>query len=616
MPAQKRHKPLPPPAPEQSERLFTVAHLSGAALAQRLLSFERSKPAVVVSYKLDAGTRRLDAAALAQQLGEDAEVFEIANGQETLRLEEKLPPGLAIFGTGARVYPVARNLSSATFPRLVLDNTDLTRLTHQIIHDFQAAARSQSSLSNTTPTPTKPVEITATGTVTGFASADNSRARVKLATTGKIVMIRAEELLPGVPLSWLLTQGQLVTGALDAENDTLDITRLLLTQVSPLQAYGDGDVALARVKETCATYAVVSLWPGSDFQLEVKHISSNELDHAEDLLTEGEVVRVRVLHELGTVLLSMLDVDDDEPVVSAPPLVLGGSPWLDLDRPYASIFDPPANAPTAASVATATPHEPSKIPAECTCAKTNAAAAIEPALTPAERKTALKTTQMELEKARHTIAELLASASKHGATDKTARVLQDQLADARKESSSLARQLHEGKRQLESLRLELAKTKAKLVDSKQQRRSVASRSEPSVAGLFSSPEEQFGFELTMEWARRVPAVDKVDEPLGDYIIGPEFLDSLALLTSAQRAKALRAVVDLIAARQGPLHNRNPHFLRENEGAHAPARTRGEDICMRLAVEQGRAGALRLHYWKLKSGGLELHEVVSHDAVKP
>jgi len=131
-----------------------------------------------------------------------------------------------------------------------------------------------------------------------------------------------------------------------------------------------------------------------------------------------------------------------------------------------------------------------------------------------------------------------------------------------------------------------------------------------------APEEQFHFELTAEWARRVPASDKAAEPLGDYVIGPQFLASLALLTSTQRTKALRAVVDLVAARQGPLHNRKPHLLRENEGAHAPARTRGEDICMRLAVEQGTAGALRLHYWKLKAGGFELHEVVTHDAVKP
>jgi hypothetical protein len=89
-----------------------------------------------------------------------------------------------------------------------------------------------------------------------------------------------------------------------------------------------------------------------------------------------------------------------------------------------------------------------------------------------------------------------------------------------------------------------------------------------------------------------------------------------VLPAPQRTKALRAVVDLVADRTGPLRNRKPHVLRENEGAHAQARMRGEDVCMRLYVEQGTAAALRLHYWKLKSGGFELHEVVPHDAVKP
>ncbi|MDD0856994.1 hypothetical protein NHF46_02615 [Arthrobacter alpinus] len=70
----------------------------------------------------------------------------------------------------------------------------------------------------------------------------------------------------------------------------------------------------------------------------MEHISFNDLDSAEDLLTEGEVVRVRVLYHNGAVVLSMLDVDDDEPAVPTPPLLRGGPPWLDLERPYASIF--------------------------------------------------------------------------------------------------------------------------------------------------------------------------------------------------------------------------------------------------------------------------------------
>src|SRR6185312_8239188 len=136
---------------------------------------------------------------------------------------------------------------------------------------------------------------------------------------------------------------------------------------------------------------------------------------------------------------------------------------------------------------------------------------------------------------------------------------------------------------------ELGRTKASLVQSRQRLRADASRTEKAAGPLFLDPDEQFHYELTQSWA---------------------------VLTEPQRVRALRAVVDLVAERQGPLRKREPHHLRSNEGAHAAAIMRGHDVCMRLYVEQKTPGALRLHYWKLAGGGLELHEVVPHDVVKP
>ncbi|WP_104089129.1 hypothetical protein [Arthrobacter sp. GMC3] len=614
MPAQKRRRFLPEPTPEPDPVYLPTTYHSGSSLAKRLMAVERIRPAVVVSYTHDAGSHRIDAAELAQMLGDEADVFEIANGAETRKLEEGLPPGLQIFGTGARLYPAGADFPAiAPEPHVVRGPSNLGRLAEQLLSEIRSAAHTPAPTAATAP---KPATVTATGYVSGFASEDNSRALVKLVTTGKLVTVRAEDLLPGVPLDWLLKPGQLVTGVLSSDTWILDIHGSLLKQPSPITVYNNGDVALARVRSTNPTHALVTLWPGAEFRIGVERISSNELDSAEDLLTEGEVVRTRVLYESGTVVLSMLDVDDDEPLAGAPALVAGGPPWLDPDRPYASIFAPPAQ-PAAQETGPGTTGEAGGTATNGASEGPDVALpGQEPALTPAERKTALKSTQMELEKARHTITELLAAANKRGATDKIARALQDQLEDARKEANELARQWHDAQHQADVLRAELAKTKAKLVGAKQQRRSVASRTESSAAGLFMAADQQFGYELTAEWAKRVPASDKAAEPLGDYVIGPQFLASVALLTSAQRTKTLRAVVDLAAARPGPLHNRKPHLLRENEGAHAPARTRGEDICMRLAVEQGTAGALRLHYWKLKAGGIELHEVVTHDEVKP
>ncbi len=617
MPAQKkRRKPLAA-AIEPDPTGPPVFHLPGTAVAELLVGAERSGTAVVVSYKADAGACRIDAPALARLLDGEAEVYELQNGAETLRLQAGLPEGLEVYGTGARVYPAGPGWPAATpEPRLVYPHTKLAELMQDLAADVRTAAHRIAPPS--VPAAPKPAAAMATGTVRGFASGDHSRALVKLATTGELATIRAEDLLPGVPLDWLLTPGQQVSGVLENDLHTLDIRALLQRPGSPVTTYRAGDVALARVKSAAATHAVVSLWPGADFRIGVERISSNELDAAEDLLTEGEVVRVRVLYEGGAVVLSMLDVDDDDPHVPAPPLVAGGPPWLDLDRPYASIFAPPV--PSAAADAADGTNTTAVLPG--TDGETGGGGSgvvpggEEPALTASERRTALKSTQMELEAARHTITGLLADADLRGATDRIARLWQDKYGAERETADLEARRHAEAERQLAALRAELARTKAKLVNARQQRRSAASKSDPAPAALFTDPVEQFGFDLHNEWARMVPAVDKAAEPLGEYTVGPYFLASLAVLAPPQRAKALRAVVDLVANREGPLRNRKPHVLRENEGAHAPARMRGDDACWRLYVEQGTAAALRLHYWKLKSGGFELHEVVPHDAVKP
>jgi hypothetical protein len=607
MPAQKkRHKVEP--APEDSP---TASH-SGELLAALLLDPARTRPAVVVSHLPGAGHRRIDAAAVARMVGSDADIYEVENGLQTHKLQDRLPPGLEVYGTAARVYPAGPDWVGATpEPRLVRPGVNMARLLEDLAGDVRAAGHR----TNLAAPAMKPATETATGTVGGFTSEDNSRALVKLATTGKVVTVRAEDLLPGVPLNWLLTPGQLVTGVLDTENGTLDIHAMVLKPGSPVTIYHHGDVALARVNGTFATHAMVTLWPGSCFRIDVERISSNELDAAEDLLTEGEVVRVRVLYENGSVVLSMLDVDDDDPLVSPPALIAGGPPWLDVGRPYASIFAPVGPAGSADTqdghgTATGTGGGSETRPAGVELHEE------EPTLTTAERRTALKSTQMELEKARHTITELLAAADKRGATDKIARALQDQLAAERANMAELARLHNAAMHQIDVLKADAVKAKAKLVDAKQQRRSASSRTEQVDTSLFSDPQEQFAFEVRTVWAYSVPAVDKAAEPLGPYLVGPNFLASLAQLTPPQRNKTLRAVVDLAAGRQGPLRNREPHMLRENEGAHASVQMRGDDVCWRLYVEQGTAGALRLHYWKLPDGRIELSRVVTHDDVKP
>lgn len=603
MPAQKNRKRLPPTAPstQAAEPAPAVQSMGGKELARHLSDPQRDATVVVVSH-VPAQEFRLDTSALAARLGAEARVIEVVSGPETHQLQNGLPPRLHIFGTGARVYPHGdRWTDRVPRPHLAYRTEDQAKIYETLEHEVLAATHFEPVRTSTASLP-----VIAEAVVTGFPAED--RAMVELVRSGGQAVIRSGDLLPGIPLDWLVAKGQKLSGVLDPASHVLDVKDLLRPGQSPVTVYSHGNVALARVKSVSPRHATVQLWPGSDFRIGVEHISSNDLDSAEDLLTEGEVVRVRVLYEHGAVLLSMLDVDDDEPAVPAPALLLGGPPWLDYNRPYASIFTIGSTVPSPApdgpdGVGETRPPGVEHAPKEAL-------------LTPAERRTALQCTQRELEAARRTVAELLAAAKRQGATDKVARALQDQLETERRSAEGLARMLNNAEHQLEVLRTELARTKTSLVQVRQQRRSATSRSENVPETLFLDPAEQFDFDLRLLWAQVVPAAEKGAHPLGSYSASPAFLESWSALTEQQRSKTMRAVVDLVADRQGPLRKREPHVLRLNDGAHAAPTMRGDDVCWRLYVEQGTAAALRLHYWKLPAGGYELHAVVPHDVVKP
>ena len=605
MPSQKNRNRLPPAAEEPAAP--AAQHLGGSELARHLCDPQRAHTVVVVSH-LPGNPLRVDGASLATMLGRDAQVFELANGIETRRLEVGLSGNLHVFGNAVRVYPHGTGWRSRTSrPHLLQHTAQLPKL-YEIIRREVLTAR---DLPPQQPPVTAPVPVPAEAVVMGFPSPD--RALVLLLHNGTQAVIRSEELLPNIPLEWLVRKDQVLAGIFDPATGAFDVRSLVLPRLSPIKQYQHGDVALARVTSVRPDHALVHLWPGSNFRIGVQDISSNDLDSAEDLLTEDEVVRVRVKYNNGTVHLSMLDVDDEEPAVRAPSLLRGGPPWLDPDRPYASI------SLRAEAIASPTPDGqddgdgtgPSGVGPEPTTPGSE-----DPHPTAAQRRNALQSTQLELDTARHAIDELMAAAKRQGATEQAARALQDQLERDRAVAADLARRLNAAVHQVAALKADLARTKTSLVELRQKGRLAASKTDKAPQALFMDPVEQFNFELHQAWAQIVSPYEKPTHPLGEYTLGPYFLASWEVLTEPQRARTLRAVVDLVAHRKGPLHNREPHHLRQNEGAHAGAVTRGADVCMRLYVEQKTPGALRLHYWKLPSGVLELHEVVPHDVVKP
>ena len=99
-----------------------------------------------------------------------------------------------------------------------------------------------------------------------------------------------------------------------------------------------------------------------------------------------------------------------------------------------------------------------------------------------------------------------------------------------------------------------------------------------------------------------------------FVIGAHFANSLSQCGSKHRAKSLRACADVIAAAPELLKARSDHPLRDGGGGTCLVKTRWFDgaTARRCRVEGNVAAALRLHYWVLPDGSVELASINTHD----
>jgi len=99
-----------------------------------------------------------------------------------------------------------------------------------------------------------------------------------------------------------------------------------------------------------------------------------------------------------------------------------------------------------------------------------------------------------------------------------------------------------------------------------------------------------------------------------FVIGAHFANSLSQCGSKHRVKSLRACADVIAAAPELLKARSDHPLRVGGCGTKPVTARSFDgaTARRCRVEGNVAAALRLHYWVLPDGSLELASVNTHD----
>jgi hypothetical protein len=145
------------------------------------------------------------------------------------------------------------------------------------------------------------------------------------------------------------------------------------------------------------------------------------------------------------------------------------------------------------------------------------------------------------------------------------------------------------------------------------------RARDDQTGAFETAEERVRHDIYLAWVRNVPAEDKSRFPLpAGFSMGPEFAASLYSRTEQGAvAKALKAVVEVLAGIAERSSAREVHPLRANDGGDASQIQREDGArCFRASIERGVASARRLHYWKTPEGGVELSRVVVHDDFKP
>ncbi|MEZ5160092.1 MAG: hypothetical protein R2709_04640 [Marmoricola sp.] len=144
----------------------------------------------------------------------------------------------------------------------------------------------------------------------------------------------AEELtVEDVPIERIVTAGQRITGWYDAETNRVDVTESLRAAGEALAAYAVGDVIFTKVAMVKGSKAELVLFPKTSTPAVTAtvlraDVTTNPADDLRTLMTVGEVIPARVVTTAPKWSLILNDVDDDEPIVEAPSLLVGGPPWL------------------------------------------------------------------------------------------------------------------------------------------------------------------------------------------------------------------------------------------------------------------------------------------------
>ncbi|QDO88169.1 hypothetical protein FNH13_07280 [Ornithinimicrobium ciconiae] len=626
------------------------------ALGEHLLNRKRTRPVCVVSVADQATTPFIDVGEVARELGEVCEYYLVPTGRLTFALTDLLPEAAGVYGGAGRIYGPADEWTANPFTGCPLVMCrEVARgpaATDQLIQ--QGLRFGGSSTSTVAPTSRH-------STFTVKQIYPPSRA-LAVDADGQFASLWAESLLPGVDIDSLVVPGQRIEGRVVLGAGRIAPADLPRPSAQALREYAVGSVVLVRVAEVLVDRASVELVPGLRAVLHRDDVTGNPIDRMTSLVSEGEVLGARVLRigvpggkgwRLGT-----LDVDDDEPLVTAPALLPGGPPWLRSEQigVVARVEAAPPSAPTA-PVAVPKPAPPPGVPVARPVAPKPApkpgppgvvqALAPQPVPVPVHKpaptpprpvlppddsplllrlseaekvigdlQLTVERLRVEQARLRNTLRDLAGQPPRPGQAEALAAA--EEAEALRQQRSDLEGTARSQEAEIDRLREEAASQRLELRRAKQdaQRAKRAQRESGEAPTVWSDPERQFRWEVEQAWAVRIPAAEKPSLPLREYVVLPGFLDSLAETAGIDRSKVVDVVVDIATGRVHDIPARETHQLRSGDGG-APARTREDGAtCWRVALQINTPSARRLHFWQPPGRPPELSSVRLHDDFQP
>jgi hypothetical protein len=588
---------------------------AASALAALLNGNARRRPVVVVTIPAGQSEPWIDVDELAREAGNLAEVYLMATGPFTWEFSNRMAEGTQVYGGAGRVYPLghewASDLSKSPL-RFAFNAEDGRRASQHLISDMFRMAAAAGLLDSLPTTQLRKVSGIVKLTVAGRALVDIG---------GRFPAAVTEELtVEDVPIDQIVRPSQRVEGMYDPETNRLDLSKSLRSGSDALAPYAVGDVVLTRVVKVRSGRAELMLYPKTStpaMSVTVLRadVTGNPADDLQTLMTPGEVIPARVAAVGPAWALVLNDLDDDEAVVPPPALLEGGPPWLIEDDQSPQYVEPQPLAPPLPPPAAVPAPAPQASPETPAPAGTGVGPRPSPALLDRNKSggahpTAAPTPGSQVpDSTRALLLKIDGLSAEVSALKLNAEQMRGQLLAATDEREQLRYLLSQAERNANRAENDLKAARARL------RKAGSSRSAPTASEgpKFADREQGFRYLVLTRWATRTLPSEQQARPLGDYVLGPRFLDSLEKLEGIKVEKVADVVFEIVTGLAQQLQSREIHHLRTGTGGDDPVRTRGDGaIAWRASLQVNTPSARRLHYWVLPSGVIELAKVATHD----